>query len=298
MSSNAQAWARQQKHPSLKSADLLLLRELAEWADPTGKIKNDEDEGIFFDYKILADLCSVSIRTIPRMLNKLEKLSLIKRKPRFDEKNGHKIASDYQLIIPENYVIKIENRNHAISSMRTTLNNKDLQKNTTANPIFDETCQNDMSDMTKWRDNIKRSIKGNKDIIKYIPSSSKNELKGVLVDEQFSEFWKLYPKKSNNTFPANEGSKKVALVQFKKALKLFSFEKLMEALKAQIAEREYRHQLGLFNPQFRHASTWLNQEAWEDSISSKEDMDNEQQRSKQAGLGSGNQNIDLHYYDI
>lgn len=277
MSSNAIAWARQQNQKGLNANCKLLLRELAEYSDPDGYISNTKQ--IKFKYETLAEICGVSRRTVANLLNKLEELNLIERIHFKDGDNGYTTISEYRLKIPHNFVIKIGNLHHEIEMARNQLNNNDLQKNLGANGNNGGQCKTFPTAVQNLPRNNKRRNNNEIKIIKYIPSNSKNEFKGALVDEQFNQFWKAYPKSSNKTFLAKQGNPHQALKAFKIALKTTSFEKIIIELKKQIEEFEYRHSLNLFNPQFKHASTWLNQKCWDNPVMTKEEIDNERSKS-------------------
>jgi hypothetical protein len=69
-------------------------------------------------------------------------------------------------------------------------------------------------------------------------------------EEQFEQFWKVYPRRIG---------KGAARKSFEKALKLESFDGIMAGLQRQLAYYASKE------PQFiPHPTTWLNQERWSD----------------------------------
>lgn len=71
-----------------------------------------------------------------------------------------------------------------------------------------------------------------------------------VLDKQFNEFWEKYPRKT---------AKQPAQKAFPKAMMKISFEELMEKLDVFVKNRKDTKKQ--FLP---HASTWLNQERWQD----------------------------------
>ncbi len=97
--------------------------------------------------------------------------------------------------------------------------------------------------------------------ITFTPTSEQGSVKPLIkppneplimsvIDKQFNEFWEKYPRKT---------AKQPAQKAFPKAMMKISFEELMEKLDIFVKNRKDTKKQ--FLP---HASTWLNQERWQD----------------------------------
>jgi hypothetical protein len=72
----------------------------------------------------------------------------------------------------------------------------------------------------------------------------------------FEKFWESYPIKK---------SKKKAFSIFQK-IGEENFEKIFKAIEDQKKEREVFAKTGQFFPEWKHPTTWLNQECWNDEV--------------------------------
>jgi hypothetical protein len=88
---------------------------------------------------------------------------------------------------------------------------------------------------------------------------------GLVFDADFTEFWNLYPKVTNN-------ARKPALLKYRSARRGgASSEELLEALAYELELREAAKRTGEFFPAVPHAKTWIYQERWVDLLAMKRD---------------------------
>jgi len=74
----------------------------------------------------------------------------------------------------------------------------------------------------------------------------------------FDEFWSHYPNKKG------KGAARKKFETLKKNKILPPTEDLIEAIHSQIKERKHLRSQNRFVPEWKHPSTWLNQECWTD----------------------------------
>jgi len=89
-------------------------------------------------------------------------------------------------------------------------------------------------------------------------SKEVKEVKEDIIDVQFDEFWQLYPKKVG---------KKPAHNKYNIALKKTGHENIINSLKTHL--KSWNGTAAEYIP---HATTWLNQERWNDEIESKKEF--------------------------
>ena len=95
----------------------------------------------------------------------------------------------------------------------------------------------------------------------------------VANQQKFEMFWLAYLLKVG---------KGAAFKAFVQAMKKTSLEAILEALEAQKAERAARERLGLWNPSWKHPSTWLNQECWNDAPKTADELQKEAEAKRVA----------------
>lgn len=81
----------------------------------------------------------------------------------------------------------------------------------------------------------------------------------VSTASDFDRFWKAYP---------NRVGKVKAHEAFIKALGTVTADRMIEAIEAQIRDRELKARRKQFVPAWKHPATWLNQGCWDDEVSS------------------------------
>jgi hypothetical protein len=88
----------------------------------------------------------------------------------------------------------------------------------------------------------------------------------VDIEKKFEEVWKRYPAKS-------KGSKTLACEKFKRIVEADEsmLEKISTAITLQETERILKMRHAHFCPTWRHFSTWLNQEGWNDETNTNEE---------------------------
>jgi hypothetical protein len=90
------------------------------------------------------------------------------------------------------------------------------------------------------------------------PSVAKPRKMRAPVGALFSKFWEAYPRKKS------PGAAEKAWAKLKPDAELLAT--MLEAIKAQTAERAAKTQRGEFVPEWKHPATWLNARAWEDVV--------------------------------
>lgn len=99
---------------------------------------------------------------------------------------------------------------------------------------------------------------------------SENGVK-IVQEDAFESFWDKYPVKK---------ARQKAKEAFSKGKCHLSLGLILKSLESQILEREHREHLGLFTPEWAHATTWLNQKRWEDEIVPLQKLQSQSAKSK------------------
>ncbi len=130
------------------------------------------------------------------------------------------------------------------------------------------------------KENTKRKSEAKEEPLPLVAEGGEEDLNNGLKatnlyfkQSPFEDFWMLYPKKVG---------KKQAEKAFKGALKTVNLFTLLEAIDKQSAERAIKSRRGVFVPEWPHPSTWLNNERWNDSVSSEEEIKSEVPKTGQA----------------
>lgn len=84
--------------------------------------------------------------------------------------------------------------------------------------------------------------------------------------QEFELFWLAY---------ALKVGKGAAVKAFASAMNKTSLEAILLAIEAQKSERAERERLGLWNPSWKHPSTWLNKECWNDAPKTSDELQKE-----------------------
>jgi hypothetical protein len=95
-------------------------------------------------------------------------------------------------------------------------------------------------------------------------------------NEEFEQFWKLYPVKSSK-----QGGKK-AFLDLKCYLRL---PEVLKALESQILAKSEHERFGLFYPDFPYAQKWINKLRWEDGIPTSEDIQRKAKIAHRSKMG-------------
>jgi hypothetical protein len=94
----------------------------------------------------------------------------------------------------------------------------------------------------------------NKEEVIYTSIITRNNISNI-KDNEFNLFWNSYP---------NKKSKWEAVKSFNKAIKNNSFELIMDGLNKYIADHDNKKAKWVFCPEYKHPTTWLNQQCWLD----------------------------------
>jgi hypothetical protein len=139
----------------------------------------------------------------------------------------------------------------------------------------------------------------NSNNIKINKINDKKINKKDLIEEKFEIFWKAYPNQGKN--------KQRALKAFASKIKQdpARFGIIMNAVHAQNRERARCEELNkellrdnkkeIFIPHLAHASTWLNEERWENSVRTEEELNAEYNRNR--NRGSNKHQVEKNYDD-
>lgn len=123
-------------------------------------------------------------------------------------------------------------------------------------------CQNGITIKNKLHNDLENKNKENikrKSPLPTVADTGEGE-----IDNGFEEFYKRYPVKK---------AKPKAKQAYNKAIKSTSLEQILNAIENQGIERNQKARVGAFVPEWPYPTTWLNQERWNDSTQSQEQIE-------------------------
>jgi hypothetical protein len=212
------------------------------------------DGGAFPSRKTIADLLKTSVDTIDRGINSLINSGFVSVKKR-DRPNGSRTTSLYVLwpknvvdglYIPQNCgtpAAELRNDNRRIAAPIMNINERELYKDTTVVLSNDDPL----------------SESSTREQTPTTPSRAKNK-----YSDEFSEFWKLYPRKAG---------KDVAAGKFVSVLKEEGLADIMLATENYAAEIKIK---GTDSDFILHAKTFLSKNRWKDYLPVEEFLSPEQ----------------------
>lgn len=190
---------------------------------------NGETGDCFPSINRLVECCEMSKASVVRHLDELEERGFIVREQR-SRGNGSQTSTSYiiqQNRLSQNETGAVSKCDRGLSQNETPITLEDINLGNEPTPLFPQGGGDD-------------------------DFSAKKTERQDLTDEFFNDWWNLFPKREG----ANP--KKSALASFKRALKKIQPDQLMLATAAFAVSRQGE------DPKFTPmASTWLNQERWD-----------------------------------
>lgn len=252
MSFNSTAWASRQK---IKPNDKLVLWGLADH-------HNDKSNLCYPSTKRLSDFTGLSVRSVIRSLKSLEDIGLIILQKRQGTSNSYTLNTDLIIDkpVPHSHMCQPDTSDRESPTSDTQSQGGVPHSHLGSDTQSPKPISNQEVEPVKEPDNAEACFADQNLTIEYHdkPPFAPDDISTKALEHRFDEFWKSYPIKK---------SKKEAL---KSWLKIKPDQNLLDtilkAIEDQTKEMEAKKQSVGFAPAWKHPSTWLNQNCWEDEV--------------------------------
>lgn len=196
----------------------------------------DGEKHCFASNEHIASFCRCTERTVSSAITHLISLGYLS-KVGFDGRNRILKSNIHTAVYDENDSMQDGNEEHVSIETASTQGRKNFYADTK------KTAHNSKYNIIN--NNIENKKEKTEEI--YIPE------KELDVQESFSKFWKAYPRHTNT-------SKKEAFNKFCKAIAKTTLENMLDAIENQKKTKQW------IDGYIPMATTWLNQERWDDEV--------------------------------